>query len=128
VKLLLDTSTFLWMAVDPPRLSRVARRALTDADNEVYLSTASAWEIAVKYALGKLALAEEPATFVPRMRQVHRVAELPISEAAALGSAKLPRLHGDPFDRMLVCQAIAEGMSIVTDDRWIQRYPVRITW
>lgn len=126
--LLVDTAAFLWWATGSSRLSKRAREALTDPGNEVHLSAASTWEIALKHALGKLPLPEEPETLIPRLRAGHRVDELPLSEAATLQLPKLPPLHRDPFDRMLVCQAIAHGMTLVTSDPVVRRYPVRTLW
>jgi PIN domain nuclease of toxin-antitoxin system len=128
VTLLVDTAVFLWWVTGNQRLSAHARDALTDPDNEVRLSAVSAWEIALKHALGKLPLPEEPETLIPRLRERHRVEELALSEAAALQLPKLPALHRDPFDRMLVCQAIAHGMTLVTPDPLVRRYPVRTLW
>ena len=126
--LLVDTSAFLWWVTGNPRLSTHARATLTDPGNQVFLSAVSAWEIALKHALGKLPLPEEPETLIPRLRERHRVEELALSEAAALQLPKLPSLHRDPFDRMLVCQAIAHGMTLVTPDPLVRRYPVRTLW
>ncbi|HSW28259.1 MAG TPA: type II toxin-antitoxin system VapC family toxin [Longimicrobiales bacterium] len=126
--LLVDTSAFLWWVTGNPRLSAHARDALTDPGNPVFLSAVSAWEIAVKHALGKLPLPDGPETLIPRLRERHRVEELALSEAAALQLPKLPTLHRDPFDRMLVCQAIAHGMTLVTSDPLLRRYPVRTLW
>jgi len=128
VTLLVDTSAFLWWATGSPRLSAHATDALTDPGNQVFLSAVSAWEIALKHALGKLPLPEEPGTLIPRLRERHRVEELALSEVAALQLPKLPTLHRDPFDRMLVCQAIAHGMMLVTSDSLVRRYPVRTLW
>lgn len=126
--LLLDTATFLWWVTDSPRLSGPARSALTDPDNEVWLSAVSAWEIALKHTLGRLQLPEEPEALLPRLRSQHGVGELSLSEAAALQLPKLPALHRDPFDRMLACQAIAHGMTVVTSDPALRRYPIRTFW
>ena len=128
MKLLVDTVVFLWWITGSPRLSARARDTLTDPHNEVWLSAVSAWEIALKHALGKLPLPEEPETLIPRLRERHRVEELALSEAAALQLPKLPTLHRDPFDRMLVCQAIAHGLTLVTPDPLVRRYPVRTLW
>lgn len=126
--LLVDTAVFLWWVTGSSRLPDHVSEALTDPDNEVFLSAVSAWEVALKHALGKLPLPEEAETLLPRLREEHRIAELPLSEAAALQLPKLPALHRDPFDRMLVCQAIAHGMTLVTPDPLVRRYPVRTVW
>jgi len=128
VKLLLDTCTFLWLASDDPALSERARTLFRDPEHEVYLSAVSAWEIAVKHALGRLPLPEPPSTFVPDVRRRHGIEPLPIDESAALVLDRLPDLHRDPFDRMLVGQALTGGFVILTPDRQIARYPVRVEW
>lgn len=128
MRLLLDTCAFLWIAEDAPALSSAARSAFADPDNDVFLSAVSAWEIAVKHALGKLPLPEPPQVFVPRQREFHRIAPLCLAEEAALQLARLPEVHRDPFDRLLVCQAIADGLVLLTPDPDIQRYPVRTLW
>lgn len=126
--LLVDTAAFLWWVTGSPRLSKRAREVLTDPGNDVWLSSVSTWEIALKHALGKLTLPEEPEMLIPRLRTGHRVEELALSEAATLQLPKLPDLHRDPFDRMLVCQAIAHGMTLVTSDPILRRYPIRTFW
>lgn len=128
MKLLLDTCTFLWAIEGGDELSDAARDALTDPDNDVFLSAVSAWEIAVKHGLGKLPLPEPPERYVPAQREARGITALPLDEDAALQLARLPALHRDPFDRMLVCQALAGAMSVVTPDPEIARYPVRILW
>lgn len=128
MRLLLDTVTLLWIMLDDPRLSSAARSAFGDPGNEIFLSVASTWEIAVKYSLGKLALPEPPATFIPSRRARYGISQLPLEEESALWVTRLPRLHADPFDRMLVCQAVVNGMAILTPDPLIQRYAVRTVW
>lgn len=128
MKLLLDTCTFLWAIEGGGALSEAAREALADPENDVFLSAVSAWEIGVKHALGKLPLPEAPDRYVPAQRSARGIAPLPIDEEAALQLVRLPPLHRDPFDRMLVCQALVGALSIVTPDPEIARYPVRILW
>ncbi|HMB79288.1 MAG TPA: type II toxin-antitoxin system VapC family toxin [Vicinamibacterales bacterium] len=128
MKLLLDTCTFLWaLSGEPPLPTRVAVM-VQDPDNEVFLSAASSWEIAIKYAAGKLRLPDDPARFVPAMRAERGFTALAVDEEAALHIAKLPMLHGDPFDRLLVAQAIVHGMTILTPDPIVARYPARTMW
>jgi len=128
VKVLLDTCTFLWVVAGSPELSDAARDLHQSPDSEVYLSAVSAWEIAVKHALGRLPLPEPPEVCIPRLRRDHGIAPLPLDEEAALHLARLPSLHRDPFDRMLVCQAIVGGMVLLTPDPSILQYPVRTLW
>jgi len=128
VKLLLDTCTFLWLVEGASDLSSDAREAIVDPGNDVLLSSVSAWEIAVKHGLGRLKLKDSPSVFVPRERERHRIAPLALDERAVLSLSKLPPLHRDPFDRMLICQAVECGLSIVTPDPLIRAYPVSAIW
>lgn len=128
MKLLLDTCTFLWITLDAPELSADARRLFADPANDVFLSAVSAWEISVKYSLGKLPLHQTPELFIPQSRTAHGVASLPLSEAAVVRPSAIPEFHKDPFDRMLVCQAIAEGLTLLTPDPAIRAYPVGTIW
>jgi len=111
-----------------PDLSPQARNIFVDPDNEVYLSVVSAWEIAVKHAAGRLPLPESPERFVPAERRRHGIDTLELDEETALHLARLPALHRDPFDRMLVCQAIVHGLVILGPDSHITQYPVRTAW
>ena len=128
MRLLLDTATFLWVINDAPELSAQARELFVDPGNEVYLSSASAWEIALKYGLGRLPLPEPPDRFVPAQRKQHGIDPLQLEEEAALHLTRLPLLHKDPFDRMLVCQAIVDNLVILTPDDLVTQYPVRTIW
>lgn len=128
MNILLDTCTFLWVVADSKDLSDNARRLFADPDNDVYLSVASAWEIIVKHNLGKLPLPEPPHDFVRNNRILHRIESLPLEEEAVLQLSRLPEYHKDPFDRILICQAIAGSMTILTPDRHITQYPVRTEW
>ncbi|HEY4395298.1 MAG TPA: type II toxin-antitoxin system VapC family toxin [Polyangia bacterium] len=128
MKLLLDTCTFLWVALGDRALSRPAREAFSDPANQIYLSAISSWEIALKYGLGKLSLPTPPTVFVSGWRARHQIEILPLEEPAALAIAQLPELHRDPFDRMLICQAIMGGLTLVTPDRLITQYAVPTLW
>jgi PIN domain nuclease of toxin-antitoxin system len=128
MRILLDTCAFLWAITDAAELSREARARIVDPGNEVYLSAASAWEIAVKWQRGRLRLAIPPERLVPAQREAHGVAALPIDEESALHVTRLPELHRDPFDRMLVSQAIVHGLTIFTPDRLVSQYPARTFW
>jgi PIN domain nuclease of toxin-antitoxin system len=128
VKLLLDTCTFLWIAAGSTQLSRRAAQLFTDPANEVFLSAVSAWEIAAKNSLGRLTLPGPPADYIASLRERLGIAPLPIKEEEALYLPRIPRLHRDPFDRMLVCQAIINGLALLTPDPLIAQYPVRTIW
>lgn len=128
MKILLDTCTFLWLIRGRTEASGRARDLFADPRNDVYLSAISAWEIAVKHRLGKLPLGDIPARYVPKERERHGIAALPLTEGDTLMLEKLPDLHQDPFDRMLICQAIANQMTILTPDPLISRYPVLTEW
>ena len=124
MRLLLDTHVFLWYITADPKLPTTFRAASQDSANEVYLSVASVWEAVIKYHLGKLPLAAPPAEYLPRQRDVHRIASLPIDEGAMSHLASLPPLHRDPFDRLLVAQALQYGMTIATVDPEVAAYAV----
>jgi PIN domain nuclease of toxin-antitoxin system len=128
MRLLLDTATFLWIAGGSDRLSNKARDLFRNPDHEVFLSVVSGWEIAVKHGLGRLPLPEGPERFVPARREKHEIEALPLVESACLHIGKLPPLHRDPFDRMLVCQAIDAGLTILTPDELVRQYPVSTAW
>ena len=128
MKILLDTCTFLWLILESPRLPVSARRIFADPDNEVYLSAISTWEIALKNSLGKLPLPGRAEVFVAEQRKLHGIETLPLEEEASLYLPLLPKLHNDPFDRMLVCQSIVHGLTILTPDPLIAQHPIRTTW
>jgi PIN domain nuclease of toxin-antitoxin system len=124
MRLLLDTHVFLWYITADPKLPATFRAAVEDPANEVYLSAASVWEAVIKYGLGKLPLPAPPADYLPLQRDAHRIASLPIDEGAMPHLAGLPPLHRDPFDRLLVAQALQHGLTIVTVDPDVAAYPV----
>lgn len=128
MKLLLDTCTFLWLIIGKDELSPNAINAFSDPQNEVYLSAVSAWEINVKYRLGKLPLPLSPDKFIPKERKRHLVTPLELTEQDTLHLCKLPTPHKDPFDRMLVCQSIEHSLTILTPDPLISQYPIRCLW
>ncbi len=128
MKFLLDTATFLFAATIDRRLSPAARSIIESPDDPVYLSAVSAWEIAVKHGRGKLRLPEPPDRYIPRLRDEMGVEELPLREETMLRVGRLPTIHGDPFDRALVSQAISLGMTILTPDEAIRQYPVPTIW
>ena len=128
MRLLLDTCAFLWIAGDAPEISARARAAFADPENEVFLSSVSAWEIAVKHRIGRLPLPAPPETFVSENREAHGIDRLDLEEKAALRAGRLPDLHRDPFDRMLVAQAIEGVFVLLTPDEAIRQYAVKTLW
>ncbi|MBL8294417.1 MAG: type II toxin-antitoxin system VapC family toxin [Bryobacterales bacterium] len=128
MRLLLDTCAFLWFQADSPHLSPTARAQILDRANEVYLSAVSVWEIARKYAQGRISLPSHPSTLIPAVRTDSGIESLSLTEADALAAEKLQLFHKDPFDRMLIAQALMGGLVIVTSDRAFEPYPVRVTW
>jgi PIN domain nuclease of toxin-antitoxin system len=126
MRVLLDTQCWLWMQAEPDRFSSETRKLLLDPDNELFLSAASSWEIAIKYALGKLPLPEPPSTYVPSRLRSSGVIGLAIEHAHALHVESLPSHHRDPFDRLLVAQAQLEALPIVSADRARALYAVTI--
>ena len=120
--LLLDTCTFLWVLKNESRLGRFARELIVDEKNQIFISAATAWEIAIKRAMGKLIA---PAS-IDAIIDEKGFSRLPITVAHADCVGRLPDYHRDPFDRMLVAQAQFESLEILSPDKLIARYPVRI--
>lgn len=126
--LLLDTCTFLWIANESKELTPKVCTEFSNPENRVFLSSVSYWEILIKYQLNRMKLPESPVQFVPKFREKHGIESLALQEEAVTHLARLPIYHKDPFDRILVCQAIAHGLTIATPDPLIVQYPVRIVW
>lgn len=125
---LLDTAAFLWVITADPKLPPPVRDAIRGTDDDVWLSVVSFWEILVKHHLGRLPLPEPPASYIPRQWRRHRISPLALREEAVAHLPKLPALHRDPFDRMLVCQTIEHNLALVTGDPVVRSYPVRTFW
>lgn len=126
MRILLDTHVWLWTLVSPERIPQESLDLLSNPDNELYLSAASTWEIAIKYCLGKLPLPEPPALFVPSRLSRDGVISLPVEHAHTLAVAELPPHHNDPFDRLLVAQARIERMSLASVDAVLKKYEVEL--
>lgn len=126
MKLLLDTHIFLWFILNNDRLPELLRASIEEETNEVFLSTVSVWEIAVKYQLNRLPLPKPPAVFIPEQRALSRIQSLPLDEASATHLQQLPPHHSDPFDRMLICQALTHDLTFVSVDAAVQKYPVKL--
>jgi PIN domain nuclease of toxin-antitoxin system len=120
--LLLDTHAFLWWVEDPARLSVPARKAIRDASNPVFVSAVVVWEIVVKKSLGKLSAPDDLEGII----NASRFQSLPMTVPHALAVTSLPKHHRDPFDRMLIAQAVHEGFRLVSRDPEIAKYPVSL--
>jgi len=126
MKALLDTHVWLWLQTTPERLSGEALALVEDTSNDLFLSAASAWEIAIKYALGKLPLPEPPDRYVASRLELSGTAALPVEIRHAVHVAALPPHHRDPFDRLLVAQAQLENLVLVTADGQLAPYGVEM--
>ena len=125
---LLDTHTFIWWFTDAPQLSETARAFIANPDNKLFFSVASAWEIIIKVGTGKLSIPEEPDIYLNSRITDNRFEVLPIELPHVLQVAKLPDLHRDPFDRIIIAQSQVTGMPILTIDRLIVQYDVDVVW
>ncbi len=126
MKLLLDTHIFLWFISGDSRLPILFRSEIQNPNNQIFLSVASLWEIIIKYKIGKLPLPQSPEIYIPSERQKHQIRSLPISESSLKYLVSLPDLHRDPFDRILISQALGNNLTIVTIDQEILNYNVPI--
>ena len=126
MRILLDTHIFLWFISGDTQLSSDVRDSIRDPDNEVYLSAVSVWEAIAKYQLGKLPLPEHPGKYLPKQRDLHQIASLALDESSVVQLTNLPPLHRDPFDRMLICQALQNALTIATVDKVIRAYSVNV--
>ena len=124
MRLLLDTHIFLWFLSGDRQLSASSRALIIDPHNDVFLSVVSVWETAIKHQLGKLPLPEPPGIFMPRERHAQRIETLLVDEATIQFLPTLPNFHRDPFDRILICQALQHGLTLVTVDAAFAAYPV----
>lgn len=128
MKYLLDTSVFLWCTGASEKLNVEARRLLTASTSELYLSAASSWEIAIKFAIGSLKLRNPPSEFVPQAMRALALKPLEITHFHALAAGELPTHHRYPFDRMLIAQARAELMVLMTGDHTFKQYEVKVVY
>jgi PIN domain nuclease of toxin-antitoxin system len=128
VKLLLDTHAFLWWIGDDARLSGPAREAIADPGNDVSFSVASAWELAIKTAVGRFEAEGELGPFLEEQVQRNAFRVLPVKLEHAVSVSSLPAHHRDPFDRLLVAQAAVESMTLVSRDPQLRKYDVPTLW
>jgi PIN domain nuclease of toxin-antitoxin system len=126
MKLLLDTQIFIWWADEPTRLSTQAFALCSDVNNELFLSVVSAWEIQIKVQLGKLRLNQPLEEVVKSQQQANELAILSVQFTHVLALKHLPQHHKDPFDRLLIAQAITEDLAILSVDFMFAQYPVKL--
>ena len=126
MKLLLDTHIFLWFISRDRHLPDFMEESIRNPDNEVYLSVVSLWETIIKHQLGKLPLPHPPERYLPKQRERHQISSLSLDESSVSRLANLPSIHRDPFDRMLICQALEHTLTFVTVDDTISLYPVTV--
>ncbi len=126
MRLLLDTHAFLWYITDDPRLTVAAAEAIRDESNEIFLSVVSVWETLAKHQLGKLPLPSPADEYMRHRREEHGIVSLAFDEPSLSHLLRLPLHHRDPFDRMLICQALQHDLQVVTSDAQFGRYPVTV--
>ena len=128
MRLLLDTHSFLWFISGSTNLSPTARTLIEDASNQPLLSAASLWEMAIKLSLGKLSLAQPFGVLIPQQMRLNGIKLLGIEIEHTAAVSKLPFHHRDPFDRLLIAQAMVEQMPIVSADTAFDTYPIKRLW
>ena len=128
MRYLLDTHVFNWLDSEPHKLSPKVASLCTDRANQIVVSLVSIWEIQIKFQLGKLELNRPLITLVQEQQQINQIELLPISLEHILALDNLPYHHRDPFDRLLIAQAISEGLTLITHDALVVQYPVKTEW
>ena len=128
MRLLLDTHTFLWAVSGDPRLSQRAHEAFREAENELYLSAISYWEVIIKQQIGKLPLSTDWVQRFDEEMSINQIIWLDVRKSHCQRYGSLPMLHRDPFDRMLIAQALHERMTLLTRDENIQQYAITTIW
>lgn len=128
MRLLVDTHCWLWSLLSPQRLNEQARKALSDPENEIFLSVASTWEIVVKFKLGKMDLPSPPSEYIPDRLERLGHQTLTIRQDHVLQLENLPHHHRDPFDRLLIAQALVEKLQLMTADGVLTAYDVPVFW
>jgi len=128
MKYLLDTMVWLWSVGPSEKIGAAGRQVFEDGTSEIYLSAVSSWEIAIKARLGKYKLPETPGRYVSKKLDQQGIRPLPVTLDHSLKVFSLPLYHHDPFDHLLIAQAILERMVILTSDRFFEKYPVEVLW
>jgi PIN domain nuclease of toxin-antitoxin system len=127
MRALLDTSVLLWWLGEPDRIESALLETLKEEASVVLFSQVSLLEIQIKVGIGKLAL-DFPVERIPELAERSGLTPLPLRNSAIFTLPKLPNLHRDPFDRLLICEAIQEGVPLITPDETIRRYPLKVIW
>lgn len=128
MKFLLDTCAFIWFLMDSSQLPGSLKEKIKNPSNDFFLSVVSFWEMIIKQDLGKIKLPDKATLYIPQQRKKHQILNLDLDEASITHLSQLPLIHKDPFDRILICQAMEHGMTIVTPDQNIRAYPIKILW
>ena len=128
MKYLLDTMVWLWSVGSTDKIGKAGLEILTSGDKEVYFSAASSWEVAIKAKLGKFRLPEEPVKYVPKRLAEQGIRSLSVTQNHSLKVYDLALHHHDPFDRLIIAQALSEGLVILTSNRVFEKYPIDVVW
>lgn len=128
MRYLLDSVAWVWSISTVERINKAARELLENGREEIYFSAASSWELSIKMRLGKLQLPGPPSQSIPAFMAKQGLRSLPVTHLHAVKVYDLPFHHNDPFDRLLVAQAMVEDMTIITSDRDFEKYPVPVIW
>ena len=128
MKYLLDTHAFLWFVSEDNRLSSKAQSIIKNSRNDIYFSAVSAWEMSIKIRLGRLSIEEELEPFIIKQLSENNFSTLSITIFHSIYTSKLPEIHKDPFDRMIIAQSKVENMSLISKDKNIKKYKVPVVW
>jgi PIN domain nuclease of toxin-antitoxin system len=128
VKLLLDTCTLLWLVAEPERISKRVAGLVDAPATELFVSDVSVWEVAMKWHAAKLVLPAPPRAFFASQLDVWNWTSVSLTQNHIFRASELPAVHRDPFDRLLVAQAIDEGLTLASPDAWVAKYPVATVW
>jgi PIN domain nuclease of toxin-antitoxin system len=128
MKYLLDTHAFLWFVMDDKRLSTEARFLIKDSKNEIFFSAATAWEMAIKVRLNRLKIKGNLESFIMEQLSANNIVPLSITVSHSLYTERLPQIHKDPFDRLIIAQSIVENLQLITKDQDIRKYNLKVVW
>ena len=128
MKYLLDTHAFLWFVLDDKRISTTAKSIIKDSKNEIFFSAASAWEIAIKMKLNRLRIKGNLEPFIIEQLSTNNIVPLSITIYHSLYIEQLPQIHKDPFDRIIIAQSIVENLQLISTDKNIRKYNIKVVW